>query len=50
MVGGLQGLFVLVLVLAFGDLVGAAGRHPGLAAVCMAVLLYWLILPQGVLF
>lgn len=50
MLGGLQGLVVLALVLAFGSLVQAVGRRPWLAALCMAVLLYWLILPQGVLF
>jgi alpha-beta hydrolase superfamily lysophospholipase len=50
MIGGLQGLLILWLVLTFGDLLQAVGRHPWLTAVCMAVLLYWLILPQGVLF
>jgi pimeloyl-ACP methyl ester carboxylesterase len=50
MIGGLQGLIILWLVLAFGNLVQAIGRHSWLAALCMAVLLYWLILPQGVLF
>jgi pimeloyl-ACP methyl ester carboxylesterase len=50
MIGGLQGLLILWLVLAFGNLVQAVGRRPWLTAVCMAVLLYWLILPQGVLF
>jgi len=50
MIGGLQGLLILWLVLAFGSLLQAVGRRPWLTAVCMAVLLYWLILPQGVLF
>ncbi len=50
MIGGLQGLLILWLVLAFGNLLQAVGRRPWLTAVCMAVLLYWLILPQGVLF
>ena len=50
MLGGLHGLLVLALALGFGGLVGAVGRRPWLAAVCQAVLLYWLILPQGVLF
>ncbi len=50
MIGGLQGLLILWLVLAFGNLIQALGRRPWLTAVCMAVLLYWLILPQGVLF
>jgi pimeloyl-ACP methyl ester carboxylesterase len=50
MIGGLQGLIILWLVLAFGNLVQTVGRRPWMTAVCMAVLLYWLILPQGVLF
>lgn len=50
MIGGLQGLLILWLVLAFGNLLQAVTRRPWLTAVCMAVLLYWLILPQGVLF
>ena len=43
-------LAVLCLVLAFGGLLQAVGRHAWLTALCQAVLLYWLILPQGVLF
>jgi len=50
MIGGLQGLLILWLVLAFGNLLQAVGRRPWLTSICMAVLLYWLILPQGVLF
>jgi len=50
MIGGLQGLLILWLVLAFGNLLQTVGRRPWLTALCMAVLLYWLILPQGVLF
>jgi pimeloyl-ACP methyl ester carboxylesterase len=50
MIGGLQGLLILWLVLAFGDLLQAVGRNAWLTAVFMAVQLYWLILPQGVLF
>lgn len=50
MIGGLQGLLILWLVLAFGNLIQAVGRRPWVTALCMAVLLYWLILPQGVLF
>lgn len=50
MIGGLQGLLILWLVLAFGNLLQVVGHRPWLTAVCMAVLLYWLILPQGVLF
>lgn len=50
MIGGLQGLLILWLVLLFGSLIQSVGRWPWLTAFCMAVLLYWLILPQGVLF
>ena len=50
MIGGLQGLIILWIVLAFGNLVQAIGNRPWLTAFCMALLLYWLILPQGVLF
>ncbi|MDP3721845.1 MAG: hypothetical protein Q8R09_05225, partial [Anaerolineaceae bacterium] len=50
MIGGLQGLIILWVVLGFGNLVQAIGRRPWITAICMAVLLYWLILPQGVLF
>ena len=50
MIGGLQGLIILWLVLAFGNLVQIVVHRPWITAVCMAVLLYWLILPQGVLF
>ncbi len=50
MLGGLQGLLILWLVLAFGGLVQAVGQRTWLTAFCQAVLLYWLILPQGVLF
>lgn len=47
---GLQGLLILWLVLWFGNLVRSVSRHALLAAFCQAVLLYWLILPVGVLF
>ena len=50
MIGGLQGLLILWLVLAFGNLLQTVVRRPWITAFCMAVLLYWLILPQGVLF
>ena len=50
MIGGFQGLIVLWLVLAFGNFVQTVGHRPWMTAICMAVLLYWLILPQGVLF
>ena len=50
MIGGLQGLVILWLVLAFGSFVQSVGNRPWLTAVCMSILLYWLILPQGVIF
>lgn len=50
MIGGLQGLVILWLVLTFGNLIQAISHRPWLTATCMAILLYWLILPQGVLF
>jgi hypothetical protein len=50
MLGGLQGLFILALVLIFGNLVQEVGKRPWLTAFCQALLLYWLILPQSVLF
>jgi len=50
MIGGFQGLIILWLVLVFGKFLNAFSRLYWLSATCMAVLLYWLILPQGVLF
>lgn len=50
MIGGLQGLVILWLVLAFGNLVQTIGRRSWVTALCMSIMLYWLILPQGVLF
>jgi len=50
MIGGLQGLVILWLVLTFGNLIQVISQRPMLTATCMAILLYWLILPQGVLF
>jgi len=50
MIGGWQGLLILWLVLTFGNLLQTVGRESWLTAVGMAILLYWLILPQGVLF
>ena len=50
MVAGAQGLIILGLVLAHGALVQRIVGRPWLAAVLQAVLLYWLILPQGALF
>ncbi len=50
MIGGLQGLVILWLTLLVGGTIRNLGARPALAAVCMSVLLYWLLLPQGVLF
>lgn len=50
MVGGLQGLIILWLVLTFGNVIQTVGKQTWLTAVCMSILLYWLILPQSVLF
>lgn len=50
MIGGIQGLIILWLVVTFGRLLQAVGWQSWLTAIIMSVLLYWLILPQGVLF
>lgn len=50
LVGSLQGLVILGLVLLSGNLFQRLGRRTWLAALLQALLLYWLILPQGVLF
>jgi hypothetical protein len=49
MIGGTQGIIILSLVITFGRLIQVVGQQTWLSAVWMAVLLYWLILPQGVL-
>jgi hypothetical protein len=49
-IGALQGLLILALVLAYGYLLRQFNRVHWLTAVCQALLLYWMILPQGVLF
>ena len=49
-VGGLQGVVILVLVLLHGRLLQRLGGSPLLVALLQAIVLYWLILPQGVLF
>jgi hypothetical protein len=49
-VASLQGLVILALVLAGGALVQRLAERPWLSALVESVLLYWLILPQGVLF
>jgi hypothetical protein len=49
-IGGLQGLLTLALALIFGYLLRQVNRFNWINAICQAVLLYWLILPQGVSF
>lgn len=50
LVGGLQGLIVLAWALIYGQVIRAAGQPAWLAALLQSLLLYWLLLPQGVLF
>ena len=50
MVAGVQGLLILALVLAAGDFLARLIRKAWYVALFQAVLLYWLVLPQGVLF
>jgi pimeloyl-ACP methyl ester carboxylesterase len=45
-----QGLLILWLILAFGELMSAVSSNDAFTAVAQAMLLYWIILPQGVLF
>jgi hypothetical protein len=49
-IGGVQGLVILALALVSQNLILKLSKRPWLAALCAAFLLYWLILPQGVLF
>jgi predicted esterase len=49
-VGSVQGLLILALAILTGSLFEKVSGRPWLAALCQAFLLYWLILPQGVLF
>ncbi len=49
-VGSLQGLLILALAIVTGALVEKLSARPWMAALMQAFLLYWLILPQGVLF
>lgn len=49
-VGSIQGLVILALSITTGTLVQKISGRPWLAALLQAFLLYWLILPQGVLF
>jgi pimeloyl-ACP methyl ester carboxylesterase len=49
-IGGIQGLLILGLALTFGYLLRQVTRVYWFVALCQALLLYWLILPQGVLF
>ena len=48
--GSLQGLVVLGWVLAYGELLQRLTRRAWITALLQSLLLYWLILPQGVLF
>ncbi|MGC9400314.1 MAG: alpha/beta fold hydrolase [Anaerolineae bacterium] len=50
LVGGVQGLIILALVLVSGALIQRVAGRPWVTALFEAVLLYWLVLPQGVLF
>lgn len=50
MVGGVQGVLILALALMSGAWVHRLTRRPWLTAIFQAVLLYWLVMPQGVLF
>jgi hypothetical protein len=50
MIAGVQGLIILALVLATGSLLRRVSGRPWLCAFLQAALLYWLVLPQGVLF
>jgi hypothetical protein len=49
-VGSLQGRLIQILVLTFGYMLRQIARVYWLVALSQALLLYWLILPQGVLF
>ena len=49
-IGGLQGLLILAVVLTFGYLLRQFNKYHWVTAICQSLLLYWLILPQGVLF
>jgi pimeloyl-ACP methyl ester carboxylesterase len=49
-IGSVQGLIILGLSIATGTLVEKISGRPWLSAMLQAFLLYWLILPQGVLF
>ncbi len=49
-IGGLQGLLILGLALTFGYLLRQITNAHWITAICQALLLYGLILPQGVLF
>jgi hypothetical protein len=50
LVGGVQGLIILAFTLSSGALIQRIAGRPWLTAIFEAVLLYWLVLPQGVLF
>jgi pimeloyl-ACP methyl ester carboxylesterase len=50
MIGAVQGLLILALVITYGYLLRQFNTIHWVTAFCQAFLLYWLILPQGVLF
>ena len=50
MVGGLQGLIILGIVILTGRVIAHFIRQPWIVALLQSILLYALILPQGVLF
>jgi dienelactone hydrolase len=49
-VGGLQGLIVLAMVILFGNAIQSLAHRFWLTALLQSILLYFLLLPQGVLF
>jgi hypothetical protein len=49
-IGGVQGLLILGICLSYGFLLRQFRQNDWVTGLCQAVLLYWLILPQGVLF
>jgi predicted esterase len=48
--GAVQGLIILAFVILSGKVFQTLGQRAWLTALLQAILLYWLILPQGVLF
>ncbi len=50
LIGGVQALLVLAWALIYGQVIRSARQPAWIAAVFQSLLLYWLLLPQGVLF